>query len=101
MSQLDLTVPLYRFIRDLPPIDGDGEGRIRGSRNSRHVQLVYPKPNNTGEWGMGNREWGIFRLPCHMALPKVAHRVNSEFAKRVGGNGEYMFHRSRQSTMAK
>ena len=20
----------------------------------RHVQLVYPKPDRTGEWGMGN-----------------------------------------------
>ena len=22
------------------------------------------------EWGMGNGEWGIFRLACHMALLK-------------------------------
>ena len=33
----------------------------------RHVQLVYPKPDRTGEWGMGNGEWGIFRLAHHMA----------------------------------
>ena len=42
----------------------------------RHVQLVYPKPDRTGEWGMGNGEWGIFRLAHHpFERKKIAHRV--------------------------
>ena len=40
---------------------------------SRHVQLVYPKSDPTGEWGMGNGEWGIFRLAHHMARAKRLH----------------------------
>ena len=46
----------------------------------RHVQLVYPKPDRTGEWGMGNG--GFFDSLTIWLDKKIAHRVLLKIFKK-------------------